>query len=169
MAEKSPKKKIKLAIAAVLLAVVAFFAFPVIRLGIGAYKEGFFEKVEKREYTGNSLENLKAIHTALTLYQDSEGALPQASGWMDAAWSRLQTADMTEEEERKKLKADGITAEDEYGYGFNIDAGGKHTLDLPEDMVLIFESKDLSWNSTGKPENPGAKGITVAGKIVDLK
>lgn len=163
------KKKIVLACLAVLAIPVLFYGYWGIRLAVAAKNNGFLDAPAKREYTGDTVKNLKAIHTALMLYQDSEGALPQASSWMDAAWSRLQTADMEEDEAKKKLKSTGITADTEYGYGFNDAISGKHTLDLPDETVLVFESKDLAWNAHGKAANPGAKAITVTGKIVDLK
>ena len=169
------KKKIILAVVAVAAVPVLWYGYWGLKLYIGVKKEGFLDAPVKREYTGDSVANLKAIHTALLLYQDSEGALPDASGWMDAAWSRLQTADMDEDEAKKKLKSDGITADDEFGYAYNEALSGKHTLDLPDSTILVFDSENLAWNASGKPAPPktprpnGNKAVTVAGKVIDLK
>jgi hypothetical protein len=169
------KKKIVLAVVAVLAIPVVWYGYWGLKLYIGARKEGFLDAPVKREYTGDSVANLKAIHTALLLYQDSEGALPVASGWMDAAWSRLQTADMDEDEAKKKLKSDGITSAEQFGYAFNDAASGKYSKDLPDSTILVYDSTNLNWNAHGKPTPPktprpkGSKAITVGGKIIDLK
>ena len=161
------KKKIILGICLVVAVPVLWYGFWGIRLAIAAQKEGYFDKTVKREYKGDSTANLKAIRTALLLYQDSEGAMPMAESWMDAAWKRLQTADMEDDEAKKKLKRDPDSAE--FGYAFNEAVGGKHTLDVPKTTILVFESTESEWNAHGKPENPGAKAITVDGKIINLK
>ncbi len=171
-------KKIALAVGLLVLPFAAWYGFWGYKIYSAAKKEGFLDAPAERTYSGNSMENLKAIHTALMLYQDSEGMLPQADGWMDAAWKRLQTADMKDDEARKKLKADGVTAEDEFGFAYNDLLSGKHTLDFPDPakVPMIFDSSDLAWDAHGKPEllapkperNGGNKTITLEGNVVDL-
>lgn len=140
-------------------------------------KAGFFEKQAERTYDGTKMEDLKNIHQALMLYHESEGILPSASGWMDAAWRRLQTADMSEEEAKKKLRADGV-GDGEYGYAMNEGLAEMYVGDIenPGATPLVFDSSDTGWNAYGDPDElapdparPGGnKGVTVEGNVVDL-
>lgn len=144
----------------VLLLGAALFYGPAIR---DLWKEGiiqaFFEKDAKRKYDSNTRDNLKALHTALMLYHESEGQFPYAEGWMDAIKSRIQTNDLTAKEAAKKFEG---------GYGLNDAASGHYKGDLTPVTILLFESSDKKWNSHGIPPKSGL-GIDIKGEIVQLK
>ncbi len=145
-----------------------------------ANKVGAFEQPEKREYTGTSMDNLKAIHTAIGLYEASEGQLPYAEGWMDAVWPRLKTADLTEEEAKKKLRSPSLweTNKQAYGYGFNELFSAKLTSEIesPDTTALVFSSSDLTWNAHGNPaqlvpdppREDGNLALTASGSVVKM-
>lgn len=145
-----------------------------------AQKRGFFNPQVKRKYEGNTMTNLKDIHTALMLYQDSEGNLPYAETWMDATWRRLQTGDMAESEAKKRLKSPSVFQENPqgFGYAFNDLASGKYSDDIqdPQKTALVFDSSDITWNAHGNPaqlspnpERPeGNYALTVDGSVVKL-
>ena len=154
-------------------------------LGVGVWlgpavwdfaRAGVFEGQERREYTGGRMEDLKAQHLAVMLYSESEGALPDASGWMDAAMTRAETADLGRDEALKKFKSPVAQGEEEFGYAMNEALSQVYPGDVesPEKTVLIFESSDLVWNAFGDPKklrpNPpradGNKAVTLAGEIV---
>lgn len=179
MTDAQPKKKKFLVLKIILLVLALGIGFILFKLGPTAYvawKRGFFTPQMRSTYDGSTDENLKNLRQALMMYQESEGQLPDASGWMDAAWLRTKTADLTEEEARKKFRVPGMTGED-FGYAMNSELSQKYGGDLPQDTILLFDSKDLKWNASGKPTdlapNParegGNKGITLGGKIVELK
>lgn len=141
------------------------------------YRAGFLDSTQQRQYEGTSLDNLRAIHTALMLYHESEGQFPQASGWMDAAFPRLKTADLLEEEARKKLRNPLLPpSPDVYGYAFNVAASGKFKDDIqnPSATPLVFDSSNTAWNASGeptrlspKPPRPGGNlAITVDGTLL---
>ena len=146
-----------------------------------AQKNGFFDPEIKRNYEGDTMTNLKSIHTAIMLYQESEGQLPYAQSWMDATWKRLQTGDMEETEAKKQLRSPSVASANPlgYGYAFNEALSGKHTLDVkdPENTPLVFDSSDISWNAFGNPAqlapNPprpeGNYAINIAGTVVKLE
>ncbi|MCC6402688.1 MAG: hypothetical protein IT207_01625 [Fimbriimonadaceae bacterium] len=156
----------------------AKFAVLVIGLGLGAgaawwlyqvgsaaldlAKAGAFSEVEQREYHPDREGNLKAIHKALMLVAESDGALPTAD-WESAAMLRLKTRDLSEEEAKKKLVPVGSDAK---RYRLNEAVLGKYPKDLDPATVLVFESASEKAD-TGIPE-PGAMAITVAGKIVEV-
>jgi len=140
---------------------------------------GGVKEVEQREYHGSSLENLKAIHTALMLYHDSEGAFPPAATWMDVTKLRLKTRDLSEEESMKKLKNPLLSNPKEWGYAINDAAAGKYKDDIaePDKTPLVFDSSDTGWNAHGDPEKlapkpprPGGNlGVTISGQALTLK
>lgn len=161
-------KKIGLGVGAVVLAGLAYAGF---RFGpdlITAQRNGFFERVEKVEYTGTTKDNLKAIHTALMLYHESEGAFPPAEGWMDAIMTRLNTADLKPGEAEKKLR-DPSLAEGEYGFALNRAAAGKYKDDIPggATAVLIFASTAKGRSASGDPTKDarGPLAIRVDGTL----
>jgi len=178
--ENAPRRK------RILLGCAGLFGIVVVAIVLWAYpiyaafkKEGFLDEQEMRVYSGTSAENLKAIHQALMLYHDSEGQFPEASGWMDAAWLRLKTADMEDSETKKKLQSPSFKGKPEaYGYGFNSALGGKFILDIgdPDKTVLVFDSASTGWSAHGdpakdaaKPARPGGNmAVTVSGKVVPL-
>jgi len=151
---------------------------------IDLYGAGLFDTVlnprQLREYQGNSVDNLKAMHLALSLYHDSEGQFPYGDGWMDALEPYIRTDDMKPEEAQKKFvspllpKGEGVR----FGYAMNDAAAGKYEDDVPtpEKTPLVFDSSDTARNAHGSPEkllpNPprqgGNMGISVAGEILKL-
>lgn len=131
-------------------------------------RAGFFEKAEQQTYEGTSADNLRALHTALMLYQESEGQLPQAAGWMDAAKTYVRTADLLPGQEmRKFVHPDNEGKDQAFGYAMNPDAESKPTAELPPTTVLLFESEDPAWNAHAQPEGQGL-AITLAGEVIDL-
>lgn len=148
---------------------------------VTAQKRGFFSPQVKRKYEGDTMTNLKDIHTALMLYQESEGQLPFAESWMDATWPRLQTGDMVEEEAKKKLKSPSVLQQNPqgFGYAFNDLVSGKYSADIkePAKTPLVFDSSDITWNAHGNPAqlapNPprpeGNFAVTIEGNVVKLE
>lgn len=141
-----------------------------------ALRAGFLDKPEERTLeAGQTQENLKTMHQAILMYSESEGALPEASGWMDAAYTRLKTADLKEEEAKKQMKALDGMGPDEYGYAMNQALSGKDPFDERlKGQILLFESKNLDWNAKGDPKKDGAvgrqtHGITLGGNLKPLK
>ena len=141
-----------------------------------AVRAGFLEKQEDRTIEeGQTLANLKTVHQAILMYSESEGVLPDAGGWMDAAYTRLKTADLPEAEAKKLLKAKKGLAEDEYGFAMNTELSGKDPFDPSlQEKFLIFESSKLEWNAKGLPGGPEAadhkeaQGITLGGTLKPL-
>jgi len=159
-----------------LLAVVAVLWVWLGPLVSAALKAGFLEKAEDRTLkAGQTQTNLKAMHQAILMYSESEGVLPDVSGWMDAAYTRLKTADLKEEEAKKQMKAMDGLGPDEYGYAMNQELSGKDPYDEKlKDTVLLFESQSLDWNAKGIPEKDAAmgrqaQGITLSGDLKPLK
>lgn len=150
----------------VLLGLLAFYGPTVAAFA----RQGFFDRLpDKAEYAATRESNLRAIHTALSLYHDSEERYPEANGWMDAIEGRLKTNDLKEGESEKKLRRPGV--QEGFGYALNSEAAGKYKGDLggdPETTVLAFESENLSRNASGAPDpqKPGFLGITVSGELV---
>jgi hypothetical protein len=107
---------------------------------------------EKREYTATTEANLRAIHTALMMYHDSEGQFPVAAGWMDAIQNRIGTADMEGSESEKKLISPSLQGQaGQFGYAMNDKASGKYKDDLDPKMPLVFDSRDTAKNAHGDP------------------
>lgn len=141
---------------------------------LDVWRAGFFEEVEPVEYRGASLDNLKAQHTALMLYHDSEGQLPLAAGWMDAIENRLQTRDLKPGEGAKKLVAPSYAGQlGKYGYAMNDACSGKYKDDVasPDTTPLVFESTDAARNAHGDPKNlgrPQGQAISLGGQVLQL-
>lgn len=156
----------------------------------GVKKMGLLEDTEMREYTGSTMDNLKAMHTALMIYHDSEGMFPEGDGWMDAIEIYIKTGDMSEEEAEKKLKNPIVVREnpDGYGYAYNDRLSTKYVMpdfepsddpeavQQPDETVLVFDSSDTSKNASGdpkelapEPERQGGNlGVSVSGNVVEL-
>lgn len=179
--ERNPRgRRMMLGCLGVLVGVIAALWFWIGPLLTTASKRGFFDKTEMRTYEGNTMENLRRIHTALLQYEASEGQLPFANSWMDAAWRRLQTADMSEEEAKKILKSPSLYRDNPtaYGYAFNESLSNMFTGDVesPARTPLVFDSSDLTWNAFGNPAQlapspPRAGGnytVTVEGNVLKL-
>ncbi len=127
-------------------------------------------KPQQQNYIANNTSNLKAMHTALMLYHESEGQFPNAEGWMTAIENRLQSNDLKDGEGAQKLKN---PASPQYGYGFNIKASAKFKEDLKDSaMILVFESESTKKNAFGDPavdsRRNGSLGITLAGEVVKV-
>ncbi|MFN3682302.1 MAG: hypothetical protein ACK41F_00040 [Fimbriimonadaceae bacterium] len=155
------------------VAVVAFYG-PVVKdfWDRGILQTYLFPQ-RKREYSGDSIANLKAQHTAMMLYHESEGQFPEASGWMDAISNYLRTADMDKEQSLKKLRRPDLAGrQDAYGYAMNDAAGAQYKDDIPDPAKtpLTFESADTAWNAHGDPEAApkGSQAISVEGGILRL-
>jgi hypothetical protein len=136
-------------------------------------------KPEKRKYEGTSMDNLRAMHTAMIAYHDSEEMFPHGEGWMDAIEPRLNVFDMDKKESAKKLVyPEFIGQEGKFGYAMNDAAGGKYKDDIPDPdkTPLIFDSSDTKRNAHGKPEDllpkpargGGNRGISVSGLMLKL-
>jgi hypothetical protein len=132
---------------------------------------------QMRQYNATTESNLKAIYTALKLYEDSEGQFPDATGWMDAIQNRIVANDMTGAEAQKKLVSPSLAAQaGQFGYAMNAKASGKYHGDLDPKMPLIFDSNDTARNAHGdpssllpKPPRAGQNmGIAVDGTILKL-
>ena len=107
------------------------------------------------------------------LYHESEGQFPQAAEWMDAIANRITTTDMKPGEGEKKLHDPAYSGADQFGYALNAEASGKYKGDIKDkSAILIYESKTTIKNASGDPKKderaPGAKAVTLDGKIVSL-
>ncbi len=132
---------------------------------------------EKREYNATTDANLRAIHTALMMYHDSEGQFPVAEGWMDAIENRIGTADMDGSETQKKLVSPSLQGQaGQFGYAMNDQASGKYKDDLDPKMPLVFDSRETVKNAHGLPEKMAPQpardgqnaGISVDGTLLKL-
>ncbi|MCX7800618.1 MAG: hypothetical protein N2109_09775 [Fimbriimonadales bacterium] len=176
MSDRPSRKGCRACLAVAVLAIVAAAALygPVIR---DFWNEGILQTYlfpqRKRAYAGDSVANLKAQHTALMLYHESEGQFPEASGWMDAIENRLRTADMDREEALKKLRRPDLHDQPQaYGYAMNDAASAKYKEDVPEPAKtpLTFETPDTARNAHG-PASSGLRGgnaISIEGGLLKL-
>jgi len=168
------RKPTKQTILLVLGLIVGFFLYRIGQDVWSLQRAGFFEQIEKQEYQASRLDNLKALHTALTLYHDSEGQYPSAAGWMDAIEPSLNTADLKDGESKKKMIRPDLAAQPgAYGYGISSAAAGKFKDDVPEkgSAILVFESKATTRNATGEAKTEGlpkGKAVTIDGAIVEF-
>lgn len=179
--EKNPRaRRMLFGCLGIFVGVLIALYFWVGPLLLTAKKKGFFDPQVKRKYEGDSMTNLKNIHTAVMLYQDSEGQLPYANAWMDGVWKRLQTGDMEEAEAKKQLKSPSVAFDNPlaFGYAFNESLSGKYSADIPEPdkTPLVFDSSDLTWNAFGNPAQlapsparpEGNYAVTISGNVVKL-
>ncbi|MBX3096918.1 MAG: hypothetical protein KF812_08650 [Fimbriimonadaceae bacterium] len=141
---------------------LGFWLWQVAAVAISAKRAGFFDPQVKAEWTADREENLKALHTAMKLYMQSEGALPPAESWSDAVRLRLKTADLTEEEAAKKL----MQPDGKGGYGYNESLAGKYFDDLDPLTIVIYETEKADLNQHGSPPASG-HAITVSGEVVE--
>ncbi|MCU0316557.1 MAG: hypothetical protein MUC92_08190 [Fimbriimonadaceae bacterium] len=140
-----------IAILVLLIVGLGVWLWPVIQIVLGL---GLLEKGEKRTWTGDSLDNLRRQHVAMTLYLESEGQFPSATGWMDAIEPRLKVGDMSEEESKKKLVSPPLLGRPgQYGYAMNEAASQKipEEIENPDITALIFESQATERNAQGDP------------------
>lgn len=149
------------------LAALGYAAWRFGPAAIDLYRAGFFSGQQKHAYQGDTLDNLRALHTALMLYHDSEGQFPIAEGWMDAVEPRLRTADLEPDEAAKKLVRPGV--QDGQGYAMNDAASGKYKDDVEPKVPLVFESRATGRNAHGDPAKdrlPGGKAIATDGSLL---
>lgn len=126
---------------------------------------------EKQTYEGDSTANLRAMHTALLGYEESEGQFPYASGWMTAIENRLGTDVLKKGEgEKKMIHPEFVGQPGKYGYAYNKSLEGKYRGDLKDPKtILIFESSTTDKNASGDPSQVRKKGglaITLDGQIL---
>jgi hypothetical protein len=167
--------KVIAALFALLLVYFLWFWAPVLW---DVWQAGMLDKVDKREYHGTSMDNLRALHTGLMLYHDSEGQFPFGSGWMDAVLPRIGAGDMKKEESAKKLVHPMFWPPNgkEFGYAFNDSCSEKYIEDIedPERTPLVFDSSDTGRNAHGDPSNllpnppreGGNQGVSVSGAAI---
>lgn len=169
--------KVTCGVMVVVFAVAAIWIGPVI---LDFYNSGILGSQlsgkKMREYQGTSMDNLKALHTALMLYHDSEGQFPDSAGWMDAIKDRIKAGDMTQEEADKKFVNPSLGKAGEFGYAMNDACSKKYKDDIkdPSKTPLLFDSSSTGRNAHGspssllpKPPRPGGNlGISVDGSIV---
>lgn len=123
----------------------------------------------KTKYRAGHEANLKAMHTALMLYHDSEGQFPAANGWMDAIQPRIATSDLAQGEAQKKLvRPDLADKANEFGYALNAKAAGKYKDDVGDGKtILLYESKQTGRNASGDPSaDRSGMGVAIDGTIV---
>lgn len=151
-----------LAVGGLLGAAAGWWILQVGSAALDLARAGAFSEVEQREYRADREGNLLAIHGALRLVCESEGALPKQD-WKEPVKLRLKTRDLSESEAAKKLAALPPATH----YRLNAGAAGRHIEDLPPESVLAFESGQTSEAAWGKPE-PGLLGVTAAGTVVTV-
>jgi hypothetical protein len=178
MANRKRMKKGFQALGIVVLALAAYFGYPIARVALAAVRQGFFEKSQPEKYVSTTQSNLQAIYKGIMLYHDSEGQFPASTGWMDAIQNRIQSGTMTSEEAAKKLVDPSFAGQlGKYGYAMNDAVSQKYLGDLKDkSTILVFMSSDTGKNAHGVPKrlapNPprgnGNFAITIAGKIIPL-
>jgi len=137
-----------------------------------AKRAGLLDEEKTVKYQVSRDNNLKAIHKALIQAAESDGGFPEAKKWMDTAWIRLKTGDLSEAEAKDKLRVPGL-ASGVYGYAFNSALSGKHPDDFKgkTETIMVYESKQEIWNGCGDPAKDAmvdGKAITLAGDVVKL-
>lgn len=181
------KKRIKLGCIGLALGATVAFGVWAYKPLMGARALGLFEKTEMRNYEGGTMDNLRAIHTAMSLYHESEGYLPPGEIWMDAIFIYMKSADLSEEETEKKLRDPSLGDDeaDAYGFAMNGAVAGKFYLEDgsdpgdpegvadPGQTVLVFTSTEKQKNAYGDPgqiASENAVGVTVDGTVgpIDL-
>jgi hypothetical protein len=155
--KKRKRRKGCLVVLAVLLLPVVLFPkriYYTLNAFLDVQKAGFLDATKQRKYSASSMENLKALYQAVSLYYESEGVMPHAAGWMDAAKTYVRTNDLKRGEEMKKFVNPRIEGgEGVYGYAFNDALSGVYREDVadPAGTPMIFESSDTAWNAHGEP------------------
>lgn len=154
---KKKKRRVRLIVLLVVLSPILIFSkqiYYAINALADAQRAGMLDATKQHKYQGSVEDNLKALYTAIKQYEESEGALPNAEGWMDAARAYVRTNDLKEGEEMKKFVNPRISGKDgEYGFAFNSKLSGAYSDEVkdPKKTPLIFESTDRAWNASGSP------------------
>lgn len=176
---KKKRRKVVWIGVGIVAVVGGYFLWPVVNAYLDIEGAGFLDAQKQHKYSGTSMENLKALHQAVSLYYESEGIYPDASGWMDAAKGYVKTADLKKGEEMKKFVNPRLPeGEGVFGYAFNsaLSMGYREDVADPAGTAMIFESKDTKWNANGDPEalqpdpelDGGNNAVTVEGNAVPL-
>lgn len=128
----------------------------------------------KRTFSSqSSLENLKLVGTALSLYLESNDCYPPAERWVDELEKYLHVADMDDKESRKKLRAPEFAdSKDQYGFAFNGELSKKWRDEVksPASVPAIYDSSKTERNafdskpleSLPNPEHGGGNAILYA-------
>lgn len=98
----------------------------------------------------SSLQNLKAMGVALTIYLDANDAYPPKESWADEIENYMRTADMDPEETRKKLKAPQFAdAKDQYGFAYNgeLSSRWRDEVSSPAETPCIYDSTKTERNA----------------------
>jgi hypothetical protein len=164
-------------LAALVIAWQAYLWVPVLW---DLWRAGYGQTEAQHGYSATNQDNLRALHTALMRYHESEEKFPPADKWMDAIEPYLYTEDLKKGEEQKKLVHPMFWPPNgrDFGYALNDACAGKYKDDIkdPDNTPLVFDSKDTSRNAHGDPKKlapappreGGNLGITVGGKIVPI-
>ncbi|MHC4616538.1 MAG: DUF4190 domain-containing protein [Planctomycetota bacterium] len=129
----------------------------VILLGVFASQARRPRSVAIRNVCGT---NLKGLQTALSNYaREYDGTYPPADKWCDML---IQYCKVTPEQFVCKH---GDTVPGESSYAMNKNVGGRKASELPEDVVVLFET-DGGWNQCGgaemlTTENHNGKGCNI--------
>jgi len=174
MARKGLGKKLGIGCLGVLLVAAGIIAFSEPGKALqDVWRSGALQAkvmpASERTYDPSSEGNLKAIHTALLLYHDSEEKFPEANGWMDAIKERIRADDMSQEESQKKLiRPDLLSKDGQSGYALNTKAGGKYKDDVGNaQTILVYESKQTARNAAGDPATDrDGYAITIDGTVL---
>ncbi len=178
--KKKKRRTVWLLIAGAIIVPGVIFGGPIINAFMDLWRGGFLDATEQHKYSATSMENLKALHQAVSLYYESEGVLPEANGWMDAAKTYVRTNDLKKGEEMKKFVNPRFpVGEGVFGYAFNSALSMKYLDEIedPGKTPMIFESKDTKWNAFGDPAmlqpdpelGGGNQAVTADGNAVRLK
>lgn len=129
-------------------AVVALIlSAPFVLFDYGIRLQAEVREERKRKWTG--LYNLEMLGKELIRYtKDHEGCLPVGERWCDLLMEHNEN--LTEENFRHP-KADLFRLKGECHFAFNKNLSGMRLTDIPDNVVLIFES-DGDWNLNGTGE-----------------
>jgi len=167
------KTKVSVAFFTIVAGALVYFVYPYVHLYLVGKRNHMFEGVTREDYAPTTKGNLLALHTALSLYAESEGQFPSAGGWMDAIENRLQTNNLHAGEGEKKLHSPRFSESKGFGYAINDACANKYPGDIkPADKtILIFDIDKSEKNSHGDPAKDGLHGgfgVTVSGDVVPL-
>ncbi len=171
------KRKVLWFVTGAALAFVTYVAYIWGPIALDFIRAGFLEQDPKLRYSGTSMDNLKALHTAMMLYHESEGQFPHSDAWMEAVEDRIYIANMKKADARKKLVNPLLPpVPGQFGYAMNDAASAKYKDDVPEPSKtpLLFDSSDTSRNAHGDPKKllpspprPGGNlGVSIEGAIL---
>jgi hypothetical protein len=115
----------------------------------------------------SSMQNLKAVGTALSIYLETNDCYPPKDRWVDELEKYMHTADMDDSETRKKLRAPEYeNTTDKYGFALNgqLSSKSKSEIKDPEKTPCIYDSTKTERNAyddsplESLPDPPRANG-----------